>query len=77
MLSPTIPQCQMSYGRILSAPVPITTKVFRNILLSGVIGGLIPANQFALLPLASLNNTLIEITLNPYAMYSTGYKDVH
>lgn len=77
MISPTIPQCQFSYGAITNQPIPVLTKIFKLPLLSGVIGALIPPDQFLLIPLQSLNNLLLEITLNPYAMYSTGYSDVH
>jgi len=41
------------------------------------MGVLVPVDQFLLIPLQALNNTLIELTLNPYAMYSTGCMDVH
>lgn len=41
------------------------------------MGVLIPVDQFLLIPLQALNNTLIELTLNPYAMYSTGCMDIH
>lgn len=59
MLSPTIPQCQMSYGKILQAPVPVAQKVFKIPFLSCIMGVLIPVDQFVLIPLQALNNTLI------------------
>lgn len=43
--------------------------------LSAIIGVLIPPDQYKLLPLKTLMNLLLEITLNPYAMFSTGYMD--
>ena len=77
LLSPTIPQCQLSYGHILQAPIPIQKKVFKVPFISSVMGVLIPVDQYLLIPLEALNNTLIELTLSPYAMYSTGCMDVH
>jgi hypothetical protein len=59
MISPTIPQCQFSYGAITQSPVPVSTKVFKLPLLSGIIGALIPPDQFLLIPLQSLNNLLL------------------
>ena len=59
MISPTIPQCQLSYGKILPSPVPVGQKVFKMPLLSSIIGVLIPADQFLLIPLLTLNNLLI------------------
>jgi len=46
-------------------------------LISSICGVLIPPDQFKLIPLRALYNLLLEITLNPYAMFSTGYNDVH
>ena len=77
LLSPTIPQCQLSYGKILDAPIPISKKKFKNALISNTIGILIPPDQFVLPPLKGLKNVLIEITFQKYGLYSTGYKDVH
>lgn len=59
LLSPTIPQCQLSYGKVLSAPIPISKKRFKIPLLSTVLGVLIPVDQFVMIPLKSLMNTLI------------------
>ena len=75
MISATIPQCQMSYGKVMSAPIPVTKRVFKTPLLSSIIGTLIPADQFFLIPCESLQNMIIELTLNPYAMYTTGRMD--
>lgn len=58
-LSPTIPQCQLTYGQILQAPVPISKKTFKIPFISTVLGVLIPVDQFLLIPLKALNNTLI------------------
>ena len=52
-------------------------KTFRMPLISAVIGILIPPDQFQLIPAASLKDILLQITLNPYAFYTTGYSDVH
>lgn len=40
------------------------------------MGLLIPENQFVLLPLRALNDVLIEMTLDPFAMFTSGYNDI-
>lgn len=77
MLSPTIPQARFGYGKIMEKPLPIPVRTFKIPLISSVMGVLIPADQFLLIPLKTLYNLLIELTLNPYAMFSTGCCDVH
>lgn len=59
MISPTIPQCQFGYGQVSAKPVAISTRKFQFPLLSSVIGVLLPADQFKLLPLKALYNLLI------------------
>lgn len=77
MLSSTIPQAQFGYGQVSATPVPISTRKFQFPLLSSVMGVLLPADQFKLIPLKALYNVLIELTLNPYAMFSTGRMDTY
>jgi hypothetical protein len=59
MISPTIPQAKFAYGKVLNKPLPIPSKTFKMPLLSGIIGVLIPADQFMLIPLSCLYNILI------------------
>lgn len=59
MLSPTILQNQFGYGLPSSLPVPLTMKKFQIPLLSAVIGVLIQADQFRLLPLKALYDMII------------------
>ena len=66
----------MQNGTILSQKVPVATRTFKIPLISSVIGLLIPKNQFVLLPLKALNDVLIEMTIDPYAMFTSGYNDV-
>lgn len=54
MISATIPQLMLYNGQILPTKVPIYRRKFKIPLLSGVIGALIPVNQFLLIPLAAL-----------------------
>lgn len=77
LLSPTIPQCQMQNGKILPSKVPVSSQMFRLPLISAICGILIPPDQFLLIPMAALYNLLLEVTLSRYAMFSTGYSDVH
>lgn len=44
---------------------------------SAILGLFIPPDQFQLIPAASLKNIILQITLNPYALFTTGYSDVH
>lgn len=77
MLSPTIPQCQMQNGLLLPHKVPVFTQLFRLPLISSICGILIPPDQFLLIPVKALYNLLLEITLSRFAMFTTGYCDVH
>lgn len=77
MLSPTIPQVQFGYGLPSAYPIPLTQKKFQFSLISSIMGTLIHADNYRLIPLRCLYDTMIELTLNPYAMFSTGYSDVH
>jgi hypothetical protein len=76
-ISATIPQCQMANGKILKQPIPISRKKFRIPLISAILGVLIPPDQFQLIPAASLRNLILQISLNPYAFFTSGYSDVH
>lgn len=67
----------MKDGVILASPVPLARKVFRMPLLSAVLGILIPPDQFQLIPAASLKNILLQLTLNPYAFFTSGYCDIN
>lgn len=67
----------MANGKILKQPVPISRKKFRVPLISAILGILIPADQFQLIPAASLRNIILQISLNPYAFFTSGYSDVH
>ena len=40
------------------------------------MGVLIDPSQFILIPLKSINDCLLEITLDQYAMFTSGYSDV-
>ena len=40
------------------------------------MGALIDPSHFRLLPLISINDCMLEITLDPYAMFTSGYCDV-
>lgn len=59
MISATIPQCQMQNGIILPQKVPIAKKTYRLPLLSAICGALIPPDQFTLIPMKALYNTLL------------------
>lgn len=50
MISPTIPQCQMSYGKIQLYPTPVSKKRFRVPMASAICGINIPPDQFKLFP---------------------------
>jgi hypothetical protein len=76
-ISATIPQCQMANGQILKEPVPVSRKKFRIPLLSAILGILIPPDQFQLIPAGTLKNIILQISLNPYAFFTSGYSDIH
>lgn len=67
----------MVEGRILEAPIPKPRKTFRIPLISAILGVLIPPDQYQLIPAASVKDIILQITLNPYAFFTTGYCDVH
>lgn len=67
----------MANGRILKQPIPISRKKFRVPLISAILGILIPPDQFQLIPAASLKNLILQISLNPYAFFTSGYSDIH
>ena len=66
----------MVNGHILPAKIPILRRTFKLPLISSVMGILIPSNQFVLLPLSSLNGVLLELTIDQYAMFTSGYNDI-
>lgn len=43
--------------------------------MSGVMGILIDKSSFMLIPLKAINSVLMEITLDPYAFFTSGYAD--
>jgi len=65
----------MRNGLILPTPLPITRKTFRFPLMSAICGILIPPDQFQLIPAESVQNILLQLTLNPYAFFTSGYSD--
>lgn len=56
-------------GKILSTRLLVP-------LLSGMMGHLIPQAAWKLIPAKALSNLLIEIRMNPYAFFSSGYTKV-
>lgn len=76
MISPTVPQCSLMYGTLQAQKTPIYRKKFKLPLISSVIGVLIDPSQFLLIPLQSISSALLELTLDPYAMFTSGYCDV-
>lgn len=67
----------MQNGQLLPAKVPVSSQLFRLPLISAICGILIPPEQFLLIPIQALYNLLLEVTLSKYAMFTTGYSDVH
>ena len=67
----------MMNGVILPSPIPLARKTFRIPLISAILGILIPPDQFKLIPAATLKNLILQLSLNPYAFFTTGYSDVH
>lgn len=67
----------MANGKILPQPIPISRKTFRMPLISAILGILIPPDQFQLIPAAALKNIILQISLNPYAFFTSGYSDIH
>ena len=58
-ISPTVPQCQMAIGQILTQKIPLSKRTFKIPLISAIIGLLIPQSQFVLLPLKALDGMLM------------------
>lgn len=75
-ISPTVPQCQMLNGVILPQKIPVWRRTFKIPLLSATMGLLIPHQQFVLLPIRAFNDLYMELTIDPYAMFTSGYNDV-
>lgn len=67
----------MQNGMLLNKKVPVSSQLFRLPLISSICGVLIPPDQFLLIPIKALYNLLLEVTLSRYAMFTTGYCDVH
>jgi hypothetical protein len=67
----------MRNGKILPQPIPVNRKWFRVPLLSAILGVLIPPDQFQLIPAASMKDIILQLSLNPYAFFTSGYSDVH
>ncbi len=76
IISPTVPQCQINNGLVLQTKVPIVQRKFKIPLISSVLGILIDPSQYKLIPLQSISTLLLEITLDPYAMFTSGYCDM-
>jgi hypothetical protein len=66
----------MQNGLILPTKIPISQRKFKIPLISAVMGLLIPQSQFILLPLEALNDLYLEFTIDPAAMFTSGYNDV-
>ncbi len=62
-------------GQIIPSKIPIFRKAFKVPIISGIIGCLIDPCQFKLIPLSSVNTLLMELTLDPFAMFTSGYND--
>ena len=62
-------------GRFSYTKFPIVRKKFKIPLMSAVMGVLVDPSQFKLIPLQSINSILMEFTLDPYAMFTSGYSD--
>jgi hypothetical protein len=45
--------------------------------ISGILGIAIPPDQFQLIPAASMKDITLQLSLNPYAFFTSGYSDVH
>lgn len=66
----------MKNGIILPTKIPIAKRTFKIPILSAILGLLIPEDQFVLIPIKALNDILISIVLDKYAMFTTGYNDI-
>lgn len=54
---------------------PVSNRRFKIPIISGIMGILIDKNSFMLIPLQAINTILMEITLDPFAMFTSGYCD--
>lgn len=66
----------MKNGVFLPQKQPLSFRTFKIPLLSAIMGLLIPKNQFVLLPLRAFNETILQFTIDPYAMFTSGYNDI-
>ena len=66
----------MLNGVILPQKLPVARRTFKIPLLSAVMGMLIPPQQFVLLPIRAFNDLYLELTIDPYAMFTSGYNDI-
>lgn len=55
--------------------VPVLKKQFSIPILSGLLGVLMPRESYKYLPMAAFEDLVIEIRLNKYALFSSGYSD--
>lgn len=67
----------MYQGQITTQKFPVSERKFSVPLFSAVVGCLIPPDQFLLIQMKALKDLLVELTLSPYAMFTSGYCDVH
>lgn len=51
----------------------ITRATFTIPLLSGILGILVPQKSYKLMPMRALRDLVIELQINPYAFFSSGY----
>ncbi len=66
----------MVNGVILTQKIPVSRRIFKVPLISAVMGLLIPSRQFVLLPVKAFNDLILELTVDPYAMFTSGYNDI-
>lgn len=55
-------------------PVTASKRQFCIPLLSGIFGALMPKASYKFLPMIALEDLVLEFRLNPYAMFTSGYK---
>lgn len=65
----------MQNGNLLPTKVPVQVKRFTVPVLSGIMGVLIPPASYQLIPMLALQNYMMEFTVSPFAMFSSGYPD--
>ena len=66
----------MLNGKITRTKFPIWRKKFKIPLASAVMGCLMDPSSYCLIPLESINDVLLELTLDQYAMFTSGYNDM-